>query len=51
LEKPEDINFEWFKNANSIGICGATSTPMWLMEDVKKAIDSKASVLQEIGTI
>lgn len=25
---------EWFHNVKSVGICGATSTPMWLMEDV-----------------
>ncbi len=27
-------------NAN-VGICGATSTPMWQMEDVKKALEKK----------
>ena len=25
---------EWFEGVNSVGICGATSTPMWLMEKV-----------------
>lgn len=29
-----DIQSDWFENAVSVGICGATSTPMWLMEDV-----------------
>src|SRR5688572_7093409 len=29
-----EIQPEWFQNAQSVGICGATSTPMWLMEDV-----------------
>jgi 4-hydroxy-3-methylbut-2-en-1-yl diphosphate reductase len=28
----EDIENDWFKDIESIGICGATSTPMWLME-------------------
>jgi (E)-4-hydroxy-3-methyl-but-2-enyl pyrophosphate reductase (IPP and DMAPP forming) len=28
------INKEWLKGASSIGICGATSTPKWLMERV-----------------
>lgn len=31
---------EWFLGATSVGICGATSTPMWLMEDVKGQIES-----------
>ncbi|MDR1757955.1 MAG: 4-hydroxy-3-methylbut-2-enyl diphosphate reductase [Bacteroidales bacterium] len=26
------------ENSNSIGICGATSTPMWLMQQVKKRL-------------
>lgn len=30
----EEIKTEWFTNAQSVGICGATSTPMWLMEKV-----------------
>jgi 4-hydroxy-3-methylbut-2-enyl diphosphate reductase len=28
-----EIQREWFKNVNSVGICGATSTPNWLMEN------------------
>ena len=30
----EEINKEWFIGCNSIGISGATSTPMWLMEEI-----------------
>ncbi len=33
-----NLQTEWFKNAKSIGICGATSTPLWQMEDVKNEI-------------
>jgi 4-hydroxy-3-methylbut-2-enyl diphosphate reductase len=29
-----DIQHDWFKGKQSVGICGATSTPMWLMEKV-----------------
>ena len=29
---------EWFGLSDKVGICGATSTPMWLMEDVKYAL-------------
>jgi len=38
ISGPENIKVEWLKNIKSIGICGATSTPMWLMEKVKKRI-------------
>ena len=31
----DDVNNEWFGKNESVGICGATSTPMWLMEEVK----------------
>ncbi|TVQ88691.1 MAG: 4-hydroxy-3-methylbut-2-enyl diphosphate reductase [Bacteroidetes bacterium] len=30
----EDLRKEWFENVNHAGVCGATSTPMWLMEEV-----------------
>lgn len=39
VEGPEDINPEWLNNINSIGICGATSTPKWLMEKCKEHIN------------
>lgn len=29
-----ELNPEWLKDAESIGICGATSTPRWLMQKV-----------------
>jgi 4-hydroxy-3-methylbut-2-enyl diphosphate reductase len=31
----EEIDFGWFSPKDKVGICGATSTPMWLMEEVK----------------
>ncbi len=30
-----DVKAEWFGKNERVGICGATSTPMWLMEDIK----------------
>jgi 4-hydroxy-3-methylbut-2-enyl diphosphate reductase len=33
-----EIKTEWFVEAKSVGICGATSTPKWLMEEVAEAI-------------
>lgn len=38
IEGPEDIDFALTENVESIGICGATSTPKWLMENCRKAI-------------
>tara|TARA_B100000700_G_C15034372_1_gene852117 strand:+ start:586 stop:1461 length:876 start_codon:yes stop_codon:yes gene_type:complete len=36
-----EINFDWFSSSNSVGICGATSTPLWLMEKVSDYICKK----------
>ena len=35
VSKIEDIETSWFEQGNTIGICGATSTPMWLMDKIK----------------
>ena len=40
IEERSELQAQWFEGAESIGICGATSTPKWLMEDVAKAISS-----------
>lgn len=34
ISNPDEINPDWFEGVNSVGICGATSTPNWLMEKV-----------------
>ena len=39
ISDTNEIKIDWFKNIQSIGICGATSTPLWLMEKVKKFLD------------
>jgi 4-hydroxy-3-methylbut-2-enyl diphosphate reductase len=36
------INNKWFSSASTVGICGATSTPRWLMEQVQNAIEKIA---------
>ncbi|MCF6242751.1 MAG: 4-hydroxy-3-methylbut-2-enyl diphosphate reductase [Bacteroidales bacterium] len=36
----DELKPEWFKDINSIGITGATSTPKWLMEKVQKTISA-----------
>ncbi|WKV10724.1 4-hydroxy-3-methylbut-2-enyl diphosphate reductase [Marivirga harenae] len=30
-----ELDKDWFSENDSVGICGATSTPMWLMEQVR----------------
>ena len=34
ISRTDEIHKEWFSGVNSVGICGATSTPNWLMEEV-----------------
>lgn len=40
VETIDEINFEWFNNCSSIGITGATSTPHWVMQQMKEYIDN-----------
>lgn len=34
LEGISDIDISWFKDGDKVGICGATSTPLWQLEDI-----------------
>ena len=38
IEDPQEILPEWLRNIKTVGICGATSTPRWLMEQCRDAI-------------
>ena len=38
IEGPDEIELEWLNKVESIGICGATSTPKWLMEECRNRI-------------
>ncbi|MDQ8004547.1 MAG: 4-hydroxy-3-methylbut-2-enyl diphosphate reductase [Pedobacter sp.] len=40
ISNVEELDQSWFKPNDKIGICGATSTPMWLMEQVKSQLES-----------
>lgn len=40
IEDPQEIEPEWLKDIESVGICGATSTPRWLMEQCRDAIQN-----------
>ena len=35
---PGDIRREWFRPDDKVGVCGATSTPKWLLEEVAEKI-------------
>lgn len=37
---PSELRREWLEGAGSIGVCGATSTPKWLLEDVARAAEN-----------
>jgi 4-hydroxy-3-methylbut-2-enyl diphosphate reductase len=39
----DEVQPEWLTDAESVGICGATSTPMWLMEDVAEKLRQQES--------
>lgn len=40
ISDPKELNPEMFSANDRVGICGATSTPMWLMEQVKEALEA-----------
>jgi len=40
VEDKRDLESVWFDGAEEIGITGATSTPHWLMEDIKSEIEN-----------
>ncbi|RZK42204.1 MAG: 4-hydroxy-3-methylbut-2-enyl diphosphate reductase [Pedobacter sp.] len=40
ISNVEEIDRSWFNAGDKVGICGATSTPMWLMEKVKAELEN-----------
>ena len=40
VEDPQEIESAWLEGIQSVGICGATSTPRWLMEQCSDAIQN-----------
>lgn len=46
VEEAPEIDAEWFDGAGSVGICGATSTPKWLMQEVADAVAEKTRRLE-----
>ncbi len=43
ISEIEEINKEWFNGVESVGICGATSTPNWLMDEVANWVHTNFS--------
>lgn len=44
IESPDEIDTQWLDNAETIGICGATSTPKWLMEQCAEAVKTMKQI-------
>jgi len=40
ISNVDELDKTWFSANDKVGICGATSTPMWLMEQVKAELES-----------
>ena len=40
IEEPAEIDPAWFEGVQSVGICGATSTPKWLMDEVAATVEN-----------
>lgn len=39
VEKASELRREWFEGVESVGISGSTSTPQWLMEEIRRKIE------------
>jgi len=39
IETPQELQKSWFENARSVGVSGATSTPLWQLQEVVEAIN------------
>ena len=49
IEDVQEIHTEWFKGIETVGITGATSTPQWLMEQVKVKIEDMKEDKQSVS--
>lgn len=45
IENETELDGEWLKPGDKVGICGATSTPMWLMEQVKTHVEGLGEIM------
>jgi len=42
ISAAQELDPMWLSNASTIGICGATSTPRWLMEQVSRIVNEQS---------
>ena len=49
IEDERELQPEWFQGADTVGVSGATSTPQWLMERVKAAIEQSVAVPSHVS--
>lgn len=40
VSSAEDLDLAWFKGKSKVGICGATSTPKWLIENIRDTVSN-----------
>lgn len=45
----DDLRDEWFEGVQTVGICGATSTPLWLMEQIREAVEHRYGTANGTG--
>ncbi len=43
IENQDELRAQWLEGAETVGISGATSTPQWLMEQVKEAVEKMST--------
>lgn len=48
-ETKDEIEWIWFEGARSVGITGATSTPQWVMREIKGVIEERFGVEEEVS--
>ena len=48
IESEADLNLDWIETDDSVGICGATSTPKWLMEQVAEYLQSNYAIAETV---
>jgi 4-hydroxy-3-methylbut-2-en-1-yl diphosphate reductase len=39
ISSPDEIRKEWFRENDTVGVCGATSTPKWLIHEVASTVE------------
>lgn len=49
IENEDEIDPSWLEGADSAGICGATSTPMWLMQQVAEKVRQITGTEKELS--